>query len=307
MSIRKLLAESLGTIEPVPLKPQPEPPPKTTKEHKSKSAQSSAKTDPQKPQPPVLLNATIVPAPLSDTVPPIIDLVKKLNDSELLTHSRRVSNFYGFSIGRWAYRRNNLIYRNMLNTGCFKKEQWELGTKSSDDFVPMIDNDALVDCLTLRDVREIAPFELPTFSNQPIEGKIQKDVEVSPSSLVPRNLYLASFLVQLLLFFVMVHFVAYAREATSSKEFPVKGTLFSAFGGSIGTLLVFFMALWTPLGASVALAVVSRKWPLLFCTTLIAVTVLSAYFVFYRKGFFENVNPQLLASLLNFSRKEKKL
>ncbi len=242
---------------------------------------------------PTNLRVSIVSS-LDDITQPITDLLNKLNDSELLTHSRRVSNFYSYSVGRWAVKRDNLIYRNMIDTTCFKKVQWELGPKTSDDFVPLVDKDAMLDCLTLRDVKELASYELPAFSNQLIEGRIQRDVDVNPSSLIPRDLYLASFLIQLLLLFVIVHFVAYAREAVSSDVFPAKGTLFSAFAGSPGTLLVFLVALWSPLAASVAIAIVSRKWPLVSCSLLIGITVWSIHLVLHRKAFFKSLNPRLL-------------
>ena len=149
-----------------------------------------------------------------------------------------------------------------------------------------LDKDALLNCLTLRDVRELAQLELPTFSN-PIQLResIHREVDVNPSSLMPRDLYTASVLVQLLLFFVVVHFGAFAREAVSSAKFPVHGTVFNAFYGSRGTLLVFLFALWSPLCASLAVMVASRSWSLIPYFVLIGCAVSFAYLVLQRKSF----------------------
>jgi len=310
MTLRQLLAAKYEV--PQPQLPQPKALPKAEKQPSAKRGAPSAPTllgattgppptvkqpkmKAEPPSSPTVLSVSVT-YPLSDVMQPVTDLLNKLNDSELLTHSRRLSNFNNFSVARWAVRHNNLMYRNMVQTMCFKGVQWELGTKTSDDFIPMVDKDALMDCLTFRDVKELASYELPAFSNQLIEGRIQKDVDVSPTSLMPRDLYVASYLIQLLLFFVIIHFVAYAREAVSSEAFPVKGTLFSAFAGSRGTLFVFLLALWCPLVASIAIAIISRKLWLAACTLLIGITVWSAHQVLHRKAFFKSLNPRLLFS-----------
>jgi hypothetical protein len=88
-----------------------------------------------------------------------------------------------------------------------------------------------------------------------------------------------------------VHFGAFAGEAVSSEGFPVRGTLFSAFFRSRGPLFVFFLALWSPFCASIALALVSRKWSLVPYTVLIGCAVLFAYLTLQRKGFFNALNP----------------
>jgi len=167
-------------------------------------------TRPRPPSPPMGLFVTVPPAKL-EILLPIGDSLNLLNNSELLTRSRQVSNFCQVSIVRWVNKRANLMYENMTATFCFTKQRWEIenNEQKSAHFVPALDEEALLNCLTLRDVRELAQFELPTFSNPMLtEGRIQKEVDINPSSLIPRDLYMASVLAQLLLFFVVVHFGA---------------------------------------------------------------------------------------------------
>lgn len=261
---------------------------------------------PTTPRPPTGLTVSSPPAKL-DVLLPIVDLLNQLNDPELLNRVRKVSsNSFEFSIIRWATKRGNLMYENMVRTMptniCFSGWYWEIPYKEQKvkDFVPALDKDALLNCLTLRDVRELAEFELPTFSNPiQLKGSIHREVDVNPSSLMPRDLYMASVLVQLLLFFVIVHFGAFAGEAVSSEGFPVQGTLFSAFYGSRGTLLVFLLALWSPLFASVAMAIASRKWSLVPYSVLIGCAILFAHLRLQSKSYFRTLNPRLVNTLFS--------
>ena len=257
---------------------------------------------PTTPRPPTGLTVSSPPAKL-EVLLPIVDLLNQLNDPELLNRVRKVSsNSFEFSIIRWATKRGNLMYENMVRTmptnNCFSGWYWEIPYKEQKvkDFVPALDKDALLNCLTLRDVRELAQFELPTFSNPiQLKGSIHREVDVNPSSLMPRDLYTASVLLQLLLFFVIVHFAAFAREAVSSAKFPVQGTLFSAFYGSRGTLLVFLFALWSPLCASLTVVVASRSWSLIPYSVLIGCAVSFTYLVLQRKSFFGALNLMNIA------------
>jgi hypothetical protein len=269
----------------------------------SAAAQPKIQHDPNRwtPSPPADLSVHMT-AKL-DVMIPIADSLNRLNDSDLLSRSRVVSNFFEFSIVRWVNKRSNLIYENMTATNCCTKQQhWEIwdNTQQSAHFVPELDKDALLNCLALRDVRVLAQFELPTFSN-PVqsEGRIEREVDINPSSLMPRGLYISSVLVQLLLFFVIVHFGAFAGEAVSSAGFPVQGTLFSAFSGSRGTLLVFLLALWSPLFASMAVAVTARKWSLVPYSLLIGCAILFAHLRLQRKSYFRALNPRLINALVS--------
>jgi hypothetical protein len=193
MSIGQLLKASLAS-----LKPAPEI--KTQKKVGTAAKPTAPPIDPNHPRPPTPptgLSVSVAPAKL-EAVIPIADSLGLLNDSDLLTRSREVSNFFEFSIVRWANKRSNLMYENISSTNCFTKESWEIPSnhQGSEHFVPALEKDALLNCLTLRDVRELAQLELPTFSN-PVqaEGRIQREVQVSPSSFLPRDLYMASILV----------------------------------------------------------------------------------------------------------------
>ena len=262
------------------------------------------RSDPSRPAPPLPptgLSASTSGPNLDTLFLPIADSLNQLNDPDLLNRSRKVSNFFEFSIIHWVTKRASLMYENMLGTMCFSGRYWETPYKEQkvEHFVPAVDKDALLNCLTLRDVRELAQLELPTFSNpMQLKGSIHREVEVNPNSLMPRDLYMASVLVQLLLFFVIVHFGAFAREAVSSAGFPVQGTLFSAFSGSGGTLLVLLLAIWSPLCVSLAISVASRRWSLIPYTVLIGCAILFAYLVLQRKSYFGALNPRLIRKII---------
>lgn len=245
------------------------------------------------PAPPTGLTATV----FSDIreIRPIADFLTKLNDSDVLTKSRGYSNFFNFSIGRWAQKRNDLVYANVLLHNCTTRVL-ELPHKGhrSPDFVPALDGEALERCLTLRDVRGLAQFELPTFSEPAqIGGSIRRGIDVSPGTL-PRDLNVASIIAQVLLFFVIVYFGAYARGAVSSSAFPAQGTLFGSYCRSRWTLLVFLLALWTPLIASLGVAVASRKWTQLVFAVFVFCAVLSTHLVLQRKSYFAALSPRAL-------------
>ena len=184
------------------------------------------------------------------------------------------------------------MFRNAVTNACVDgaTEIPNEGPKS-DQFIPRIDSQALLKCLTLRDVREIAQFELPGISNPQIAGRVERESEVTPGSL-PRDPYLASALIQLLLFFVLVYFGSFAREAVSSTAFPVQGTLFSAFGRSRWTLFVLLLMLWLPSIAALGVVATSRKWPLVICSLFVFVAVLSAHLALQRKSYFGALNPR---------------
>src|SRR5215472_8919487 len=96
----------------------------------------------------------------------IVDAFRSLNDSTVLTLSRTVSNFFNFSIARWAQRRSTLMYGNAI-TGVCSVSRLEIPAKhpTSPEYVPEMDEKALLGCLTLKDVRDLAQYEYPTMSN----------------------------------------------------------------------------------------------------------------------------------------------
>jgi hypothetical protein len=215
-----------------------------------------------------------------DEIPPISDFLSKLNDPRLLSDAARESNFFNYSIFRWVQRRDTLMFGNYFHTSCGQNLQSpNIGVNSgSDEFsIPQLDRDAMLGCLTLNDVRELAAFELPTApSPLQVNGRILRDVNLTPGAL-PQDLYVASLVVELLLFFVLGYFNAFAREAVLSPLFPASGTLFGAFGRSSWTLLMMWFVLWVPLLASGTMSIVSRR-PLLLAFNLpIFVVVFSTH------------------------------
>jgi hypothetical protein len=176
-----------------------------------------------------------------------IDILKKLNDASLLTESRKYSNYFAFSIGRWAQKRTDLIYRNAVGGNCATKEiEKPHASNVSAEFVPEIDEDVLLACLNINDVRDLAQFEQPAMTNpDQIGGLIRRDIDIAPGTL-PKDLFLASIVSQAFLFVALAYFGAFTKEATLSEGFPVEGTFFSAFSRSHWTLLLLFFAIFIP-------------------------------------------------------------
>jgi hypothetical protein len=230
--------------------------------------------------PPVV--TACIPTDMSE-IAGIADLLRKLNDPQLLAESRGYSNFYAYSIARWATRRDYLAYRNSFTHACPTKE-------ADGPHQGQIHNDALLECLTMRDVLELAQFERPpiTDPNQ-IGGSVGREIEITPGSF-PRDLASASIFAEALLFFALIYFGAFAREAALSPSFPAPGTLFSAFSRSRWTLPVLLLALWSPFFASAAVAITSRQPWLVFCGVLIFGAVVSAHLVLQRKSYFGALN-----------------
>ncbi len=190
----------------------------------------------------------------------IIDTLRNLNNSELLTNSRDYSNFFNFSIAGWAQKRGDLIYRNAIDSSCATKEiEVPHENKTRRNFVPEIDSDVLLECLTLEDVRDLDQFERPVMTNpDQIGGHVGREIDIAPGSL-PREPYMASLVSQGLLFFVLMYFAAFTRESTSSKSFPAPGTLFGAFSKSRWTLFTMALGLCTPAAASIWVAIESKR------------------------------------------------
>jgi hypothetical protein len=225
----------------------------------------------------------------------IADTLGELNDSEVLAPSRRVSNFFAFSIARWVEKRNGLAYRNQNTNRCFGEDlEAPHPVKKSSDFIPPLKNEGMLKCLSLGDVRELARMDLPTFLGSPQLGRehVGPQIDITVGSF-PHDLYAASILAQVLLFFVIVHFSAFVREAVSSPHFPVPGTLFSAFSRSRATLFIFILATFGPSLASALVcwaswesASVPRRLSLLVCTVLIVWAFSSIQLVLWRSSYY---------------------
>ena len=152
-------------------------------------------------------------------------------------------------------------------------------------YVPAVGKDVSLNCLTVRDLQELAEFELPKIPDTTNYGtRTGKEVDISPGSL-PRNLYMASIFSEGLLLFAIVYFSAFTHEATSSLSFPSPGTLFGAFSVSRWTLAMFSLALLTPIFASVTVAVTSRRLVLAAGSILVSSAVLSVLRVLSRRSY----------------------
>ena len=183
------------------------------------------------PAPPSLVHVTVTNIMGISEAPRILGALTKLNDSDILTRTRQVSNFFEFSLVRWLNKRNGYAFRNAL-TGICTQGELEAPPKGDNQahFAPALTEEALMKCLTVHDARELARFELREVSNSiQLGGRIGPLVEIAPGSL-PRGsveLYSATIAAQILLFFVVVYFAAFTREAVASRVFPAPGTLFA--------------------------------------------------------------------------------
>jgi hypothetical protein len=253
---------------------------------------------PAAPNAPASVSA-VVTLPLRVTqIGSIADVLGRLNDSDVLTRSRHISNFFRFSIAEWLDKRNGLAFRNQIFNKCFSA-QLEIPNqlKTSDDFVPQLQNEGLLKCLTVRDGEEIAHMDMPALLEPPQLGEhVGSQIDVSLGSSLPHDLYVASILAQLLLFFMMVHFSAFIHEAVSSPNFPAAGTVFSAFSRSRATLWILFLATFVPLIASALVFWASlgsgsmfRIVSLLACTLFIVWAFFSIQLVLWRTSYFRSL------------------
>jgi hypothetical protein len=142
---------------------------------------------------------------------------------------------------------NLMAYRNLIANKFTRQLELPNQARTSPDFVPALQNEAILNGLTFRDVDELAHMEVPAFLGPRQLGEhVGPQIDVTLGSSLPHDLYVASILAQLLLFFMLVHFDAFVREAVSSPTFPAPGTLFSAFSRSRSGLFVFGAATLIP-------------------------------------------------------------
>jgi hypothetical protein len=306
MSIEQLLEVK---VEPSPIEARaPKAEPRLLKERRNESHPQPTKEKvqepaaaPARPNPPKDVRVTMAPTDLRvsmlrpiDYMARIAELLSLLNDSDTLSRGRRVSRFFDVSIVRWASKRSNLMYGNAFSGLCIPKTELEIldqSKKSSygDAYVSKLDDQLVRSCLDFQDVQDLAHFELPSLTNPtPLGSRDWTQIELSPGAL-PRDPYMATVVVEILMFFALIHFGAYAREAVLSPTFPAAGTLFSAFSRPPLTLLVLLFALWCPLLASLGVVATSREWPLWICTALIFHSVLSIHLVLQGKSYFSTL------------------
>jgi hypothetical protein len=271
--------------------------------HSGATTQPVHPTESVQPQPPVQPNRAGVPNPPTNlqasyaesisTIYSIIDLLDKLNDPKTLTDSMRESNYFANSIMRWGDKRNVLIAHSQYEHSCsdlpFVQPTLAPGAAVPDYFVPLLNREVMLDCLTLADTRELSTFEMPSFPN-PFQGdgRIQKELDIRPGAL-PADLFTASLCVQFLLAFALLYFSVFAREAVLSDNFPANGTIFAAFSRSRGTLLSMLLALFAPLVASIVMSFASRRAWLVLVNLPILGAELFAYRVLQTKSYFSTL------------------
>jgi hypothetical protein len=246
----------------------------------------------------------VVPIP---EVSDLIGVLKGLNKPDLLTKSRGYSNFYNFSIGRWANRRSALIYQNVIHSNCATKEIEKPYKKPiKGNFVPEIDPDVLVNCLYLSDVRELATYEQPIMENPDQIGRgVQRPIDVGVGAL-PRQIEPASTVAEALLLFALFYFGAFVREATNSDRFPAPGTLFGAFSRSPFTLIVMLIVLCVPIASSFFLAIASGRWLLYLGSGLVALATGFVFVEFHRRSYFSRLNPSWWLNRVFNGRRRKR-
>ena len=248
---------------------------------------SPPKTKISFPGRPTLSPPTMISISISiDGIDRIAGLLIGLNDSDLLTTSRKASGLFDYSIYRWLVKRNSFIKRNMLLSRPSTIISETTEKNQQDRYDPALPKSDVLRHLTLRDVRELARYELPKIDGTvKLRGSGGKEIELAPGSL-PRNLYMASVFAEVLILFVVMYFKAFTGEATLSAAFPATGTLFGAFSRSSLSVVVFFLGLWSPFAVSLAVAWSSRKLPLLVLGAMVGLAVLSVHRVLQSNSFF---------------------
>jgi len=182
-----------------------------------------------RPAAPTLLSVTMKTQ--IDEIHQIADFLVALDDSDVLTKGRTASVFYNVSIYRWASKRNSLVGRNAYANSCtLTVVRQPAKAHQPEYFVPALGKETLLKCLNLRDVRELAGYELPKIPDTTKFGvRGEREVDMSPGSF-PRDLYLASLFAQGLLVFVILYFNAFAREAPSQDRLGPWQRSLSLFG-----------------------------------------------------------------------------
>ncbi len=212
--------------------------------------------------------------------------LEALSDPRLLERSMEASDFFAFSIQAWGDRRNHLMYQNYASGRCHVSRFDIPRSRHAGDFVPTLDPAALLGCLTLRDARALAAYEMPVFGN-PLERRDRLAVQVGLSgSALNVNLPFATVALDVAVAFVMLFFAAFTAEAIAQPSFPAPCTLFGAFGRTALSATALRLALWTPLAACSYLAVCSGSWPLCFGLLLPALATYPADRSLRRVGYF---------------------
>jgi hypothetical protein len=240
-------------------------------------------SSPNAPASPSGLTVTTL-VPLSE-LNALIDLTRQLNDSQQLDIASNYSNYYVIAIGLWIQKKRMLAWRDELDHRCPMRSIDLTPTKGS---FPEPHPDVLFNCLTLRDWRQLAAYEMPSTGSaeqNQIGSRIGTPVDLAIGAL-PHRGDLASFVAGASLVIVLLYFGAYLREATHSKRFPAPATLFAAFSRTPFANLAFLLALVFPLMSCIALAVIACNWLLYIEGTLILLATCWILLGFQQRSYF---------------------
>jgi hypothetical protein len=246
---------------------------------------SNTRADPSgkhQSKPFVLQGPTSFQAHIVTQIPDILaitDILKRLNDESLLAKSKEYSTYFAFSIGLWNLRRHTLFMDNYQSSRCaVDANSIHLVAKPVAEVTFRFDDDSMLKCLTLADVRALAAFQMPEITNpDQIGDHISRNLDFGPGEL-PRNARDAGWAVSAMFIVVLMYFLAYAKEAAKSPAFPSAGTLFSAFSQTRLLTALFSVALATPMLTSFWLAMESRTVVQWIAAALVCI-VTSAIFV----------------------------
>jgi hypothetical protein len=212
-------------------------------------------------------------------------LTKQVNESKQLLNAGHYSNYYSVSIARWIQKERMLVWNDQLQQRCSTKSI-DLPAKEGSPSEP--DPDVVFDCLSIRDLRELAKYEMPSTGsadeNQIGDG-IGKAVDIGVGAL-PHRGDLASFVAGATLIVTLLYFGAFLREAVHSEHFPAAATLFSAFSRTPSANLAMLLALLFPLLSSITLAILSKSWLLYVEGVLIGLVTIWAFVGFQQKSYF---------------------
>jgi hypothetical protein len=256
------------------------------------AAQQPFTNSPNAPAPPTGVTATAV-GPLPE-LNEIAVLTKQLNDSKELVNASHYSNYYLFSILRWVQKERMLAWNDQLQLRCAMKS---IDLPATEGSPSEPDPAVLFDCLSIRDWRELAAYEMPSAGsaehNQIGDG-IGKAVDIGVGAL-PHRGDLASFVAEAMLILTLLYFGAFVREAVHSVHFPAAATLFSAFSRTPSAKLAMLLALFFPLLSSAALAIVSKSWLLCVEGVLIGLITIWTFVGFQQKSYFREALTLLRA------------
>src|SRR6266496_218423 len=222
----------------------------------------------------------------------ICSYILQLNDSEMLKKARQSSGYYDYSIYKWDLKRIALIGEASpewkTRPADIPLEYMKLPT----DITPEVPYQDVLS-LTISRLRELVNYEKPRLTDTSVLGGVRDtQVIVSPGTL-PRDLYTASVVADLILVFSLAYFAAFTGEAVRSSSFPADGTLFGAFSRSADILVVFVLALLTPLVGSVGVALASRRPVLIVSVAFVAGILYRICYSLDRKSYFEPITRRL--------------